>query len=251
MAQRTVAIRCGIQDLELNFRHWARRVTSSSRRSQSPRQVSKMRQVCSLLAQLFAPSLYLPSRKPRGARAKQCSYPGSRLVNNCEDVIPGLRNAATPRCSPGNASGWRNTVLLVRPMLAARPAARAAFSFEEISANSLDLTISRFLLFRGQDPTNPFVACQRREAGPRRQDLRVGGENCPQIVWDLVDDARWNGFPHMSRAQTPFYRAQHRSGEDRAANPTTPLPPLRLRRGRARPNHARLQGPPCSPCRLP
>lgn len=59
-------------------------------------------------------------------------------------------------------------------MLAAWPAAGPAFAVKEITAHPLDLANARFLLFRGQDPANPFVAGERSQVHPYRQDLRVG-----------------------------------------------------------------------------
>ncbi len=80
--------------------------------------------------------------------------------------LPLLRNGRSRDAGMTVAVG--SAILLVRPMFAPRPAAGPAFAVKQVRANPLDLASARFLLFRGLDPANPFVACEGCETGPRR-----------------------------------------------------------------------------------
>lgn len=51
-------------------------------------------------------------------------------------------------------------------MDAADPAARAALSFQKLRNCPLDMISSGLRFFGGDRPTDPFIACQRREIFP-------------------------------------------------------------------------------------
>lgn len=86
------------------------------------------------------------------------------------------------------------------------PAARPAFSGKQIIADAIDLASTRFLAFRELDPTDPFVACERREIDPCGHHVRFGQEHGAQIFWEFVDDTGRNDFCHAGLTLKPIHR---------------------------------------------
>ena len=61
-------------------------------------------------------------------------------------------------------NGWTN--ILVGSMNTTNPTARSAHAFLEFWDNLFDVFVACFLLLWGNNPTDPFIARQRREASP-------------------------------------------------------------------------------------
>ena len=68
----------------------------------------------------------------------------------------------------------------------ARPTTRTAFAGLKILDRALDSAAARCFLFGRDDPTNPFVPCQRRQILPSRLRLRFRAERQAQVRRSFV-----------------------------------------------------------------
>lgn len=64
-------------------------------------------------------------------------------------------------------------------MNTADPATRPTFSFLELTNHSFNMLPSRLILLDGDNPTNPLIARERRNALPCCQRRSIGNERLP------------------------------------------------------------------------
>jgi len=83
-------------------------------------------------------------------------------------------------------------------MDAARKAAGASFSGDEVCAESLDVRCSRFCFFYRDNPTNPLIACEWCEAFPGGLDFWRRGESVLHVFWGSMNWWFWHSLFHLS-----------------------------------------------------
>ncbi len=71
-------------------------------------------------------------------------------------------------------------------MRAPRPTARPALSLEQLGPHARDVVAPRLGLLDRDDPADPLVARQRREAVPRRAQTPIRAQRPAQVLGDVV-----------------------------------------------------------------
>src|SRR5215475_1274192 len=106
-----------------------------------------------------------------------------------------------PRSAKRDASAslHRQTFSTVRT---ARPTTGSPLSVLEVGTAPFDPVSSCFWFFGRLDPTDPFIARERRNVLPRRQRFGVGDECLFQVRGEIVDHAaRDRLFAQSPRSQ--------------------------------------------------
>src|SRR5438105_9290224 len=104
-------------------------------------------------------------------------------------------------------------------MGAAKPTTRPPLPLQQLGLHSLDVLASRFGFLRPEHPTDPFIAGERREALPRRQNLWVGNQDASQIQWDGMHHSAGD---HLGAHRSPIVastRSKVALGSGRPAAP--------------------------------
>ena len=102
--------------------------------------------------------------------------------------------------SPSSESALGNGILgrwefsLTSAVRTARPATRAAHSFFKFGAYALNVLPSGFRFLDGNNPADPFIACEWRNILPFSPRRRVRCEGFSQIRWHTVQPASGDRF---------------------------------------------------------
>lgn len=85
-------------------------------------------------------------------------------------------------------------------MRAAGPAAGAAHSFFQLLYGPPNVLLARLHFLDGDNPADPFIACQGRNILPRGKRRLVGSKHLPQIFWHTMHYTARNSFAHTLAA---------------------------------------------------
>src|ERR1700743_1656883 len=79
-------------------------------------------------------------------------------------------------------------------MGATRPATGPALALLKLANQALDMLFSGLFPFDDCNPANPLVPGERCDVLPGGERLGIGAQGCSQIIRQIMDDARRDGF---------------------------------------------------------